>query len=734
MKFKKILTLIITLILATCLVGCGNQNTEAAIANNLEKSASKLSTVISTLEDIDYEDIIIDDISPIDNAQSMSTVSKITSYQAAKNNTNSQILQKTKSYEVGKGNFVSKNINTSKALPANAPKQDPNAKYVSKNEKIDIQKTQYKKLNTRNVDETSSSQNCENGTCDDNQSNLFCQNGYCYNVNNTSISNNSNFKKTYTPKYVNEISENFTRNQLDSYLQSIESIYNLCADCVSCNAECKNEQSKLKQSVKDCKTYCPKLRDGTITLTDDEILECNQNLQSLSNFISRLKSTKGNVSTKSNEIEKIKDNFGNKLATVKEAYQNLYKALESRLDYLKQCNENINCVFDILNKSNVNMIEAEKNKSNESDILNEQEKLEEEQKAIDEQNQKNDINFNQNTLNNQYLNNQNSNNVNKNITYNTKNPQNTNLNKNKNNYNYQNKQNTDNINKNSQTKSNSLNNQSFQNQNKQIVKKNTQTTTQNYDSNIVNNQTQTYPQNTVNQPVLNNGVNNYGYNNPYGYNGPILPYGNNTPYPPRNIDTYRNIVKNIDTYRPNYVPNNVPNVVQNTTTTYEVENLPNTNQNTNQDQIGLNEDDTENVNETVNEATVKDDEKKYDTNNNLKQENLNLNYGKNINDNSTQKNINLHNTNNANKNRYIQKRLEKPESAKNKKIDEENKINNNDNIIKNENINIENTEKKSISNILDDDKVTQNKTNETKENIKKNRKSVAVKPIFDEKR
>ena len=128
MKLKKVLTLVLIFMLTFALVGCGNQNTEAALANNLDKNVSKLSTLISSLENIEYEDIIIDNISPLENV----------SYKYGTTQTSRQnnILQKTKSYEVGSlsGKQPSDNV-----ITTSTKKQNANAKYVSNNgEKIDI--------------------------------------------------------------------------------------------------------------------------------------------------------------------------------------------------------------------------------------------------------------------------------------------------------------------------------------------------------------------------------------------------------------------------------------------------------------------------------------------------------------------------------------------------------------------------------------------------------------------
>ena len=663
MKFKKVLTLVLIFILAFALVGCGNQNTEASLANNLDKSTTRLSSLISSLEGVEYEDIIIDNISPLENV----------SYRYGSTQTSnkqSNVLQKTKSYEVG--GLSNKKYNDN-VIAAKAPKQSSNAKYVSNNgEKIDINRTRSTNRNnlinkSKNINKTYSTKYANN--------NNYCENGNCYSINNTNSQNSRySYTSSYRPKYVNDVSENFSRNQLDNYLNSIEEMYDLCADCVCCDAEYKNELSKLQQNIKDCKKYCSKLRDGTIILTEEEIKDCYECIDSLTNCIGRLKSTKGNIGSKTTEILKNKDNFSNKVSSLKDGYRGLYNALESRLQYIKQCNDNINCVFDILSKSNVDMKQAEKNKSDESDILKEQEKLEKEQNALENQtNNDSFLNYRNNELDNTDYNSTIENNTNKNnnkITDNNnslsnKNDNLTDINDNVGSKNNNNENNTNsntnnadnkteksvnsieeqnknydlnnNSNVNENTEQNNLNsntnltnnteiqdteNQSYEktnNQNainnvnksdnkpktsKQIVTKRTQKTTQNPNNNNntsktnTNNQTASYP--------INNGVNyGYGYGYPNGYNGPIMPYGNNVPYPPRNIDTYKTIVKNTDTYKPNYVPNNTnndTNTVEETTTTYEIENAP---ENNNSVENNLDNNENNNANTKNNVETSK---------------------------------------------------------------------------------------------------------------------------------
>ena len=513
MKAKKIIVFCFTLFLAFCLVGCGNAKTSTAVGNNLNKTVDNLSGVIQKLEEVNYNDIVINDINPLKD-NTFNTVS-------------SKYTQKSKWYTVG-------------AIGEDKPKY--NAKYVNSdqvdNNKIDL---------TDNTD---------------------CENGDCYNVPSTS---------SYKPKYVNKVSNSFVRTSLDGYIQNIESLYNECADCISCEAECKNAKNILTQNIKDCKTLCQKLKDGTIDLSQTEIDTCNDYLKILQSLTNRLGTTKGNVKTKVNSIVKVKNNYNTQIDSVKEAYQKLLEALETRLECYNECNNTIYSIQDVINKTNVNIKEAEKNKSESKDInKNWTEKVEDVNKKQSITNKTNIINSKnpnyEQQKNNIFGNTNNQNSLSSN--QNTMN--NTTPNSNKNLQNSQNK--TSDLN--NQTQNNQITNQGLtnkqsnfgtqnNNQNQNLSNNNFQVQNSQppYEEPIIeqpkvnNNQPQT---NTTNQspvannqpPVLNNQnpqrpvVNNgYPQNNGIGYNN--YPNGVNNGYPPRNIDTYQNINKNIDTYRPN---------------------------------------------------------------------------------------------------------------------------------------------------------------------------------------
>ena len=501
MKFKKIFVLIITIILATCLVGCENQNTEKAVANNLSKSADKLSSVVQNLEEVENSDIIIEELSPISENYSANQTSNRYTAQNSSNkynfgkhilsamefnldakpkqssnakyvngekitlnepsaeennaNDNSIICEDGKCYNnenCKDGTCYNKDINVKDIKEINVNKKNNNesenttnknktqrlnsynnkkslnntvkkqnlSKNINKNntnrninkenlkktinnskstQKNSIKNSVSKKVETKNntlnksiKNSSKKNENTKNSTST-NQSNK----NYSINQNNNKSfnTNNNTNNKTYKPKYINELSENINRDHLDKYLQKIENVYNACADCICCNEQCKIEQSKLEQNLKDCKVYSTKLKDGTITLSQEEISQCNNCLNSLSNCIERLKSTKGTVNLKKADIEKIKDNFGSNTINLIESYNKLSQTLECRLQYLKDCNANLTCIFDIINKTNVNVAEAEQNKSDESEILKNEEMLKEEE-IFSEQNNYNDTILNNN--------------------------------------------------------------------------------------------------------------------------------------------------------------------------------------------------------------------------------------------------------------------------------------------------------------------------------------------------
>ena len=510
MKFKRYLVFIITIMLAVCLVGCGEANTEKAVANNIEKSTAKLDGIIERLDEMNYEDIIIDDISPF----------------GVENTSISSKLEKTKYYSVGTGE--TKTYPTS-ILTANKSKD--NAKFVS-TDKIDLDKTSGTKFNTTNA----GNQNCTNGNC--------------YSNKNYSATRTSNYK----PRYVNETSESFSRDGLNNYLILIENVYNTCSDCISCDAECKNEMSKIKQNISDCKVLSSKLKDGSIKLSESEIDSCNNCLNDLQACSYKLNLTKDNINLKEKNVTKLKDNLSKNLISLQDAYSKLLSALESRLDYLCGCNDCINSLCDIINKTNVNIAEAEKNKSNEQDIVRNEEKLKGEQaQNVDDVSSNNYLtnniskkssNSNQNknyTAKNttKKFNNNNSSNSKK-IDYANKTDFNNQGKITKNNTNYAKKaSNSNNFNENNKENKNLNNNNNLQNrQNDNQNFNNTQNA--NLESNMPNtNYGATY------NPAPNGNNFPYGYNYQNGYGYPYNYGYGNTPYPPRNIDTYRTITKNI---------------------------------------------------------------------------------------------------------------------------------------------------------------------------------------------
>ena len=151
-RIKRVFALFITLIIAIGLFGCGETNTTKAVANSLEKSADRLSNIVSSLEEVNYDDIVIGDISPFGNSVSIksrintenSTIEKAKNFNRGLNknvdyNTSNvskkskDVLTRNKSYVVG-----SRNRQNNAAISSNA-KPDKKATFVSaESEKIGI--------------------------------------------------------------------------------------------------------------------------------------------------------------------------------------------------------------------------------------------------------------------------------------------------------------------------------------------------------------------------------------------------------------------------------------------------------------------------------------------------------------------------------------------------------------------------------------------------------------------
>ena len=330
MKFKRILALILCFGICLTLVGCGNQNTTNAVANNLDKNTAKLENVLDKIEDVNYKNIIIDEISPLSD-ETFNTIS------------NNKNLQKTKWYSVTKtsaNNFVPKK--------ASKDKNRRDAKYVSNN-------------NAKKVGLTDEQTNTPSNTVKK-IGKPKTSTKQTYFINNDGI-------YSYKPKYVNYVTESFNRDCIDNYISQIEIIYEECADCIGCNAECKNEKVILKQNIEDCKTLIRKMRDGTIQLSDEDITKCNDCINDLNDCINRLNSTKNNVKSKEKSVKDIKNNFYKMPEELQISYSKLLESLENRLDCLVECNDCMNCICNTINNTNIDMTDALENKSDENDII-----------------------------------------------------------------------------------------------------------------------------------------------------------------------------------------------------------------------------------------------------------------------------------------------------------------------------------------------------------------------------
>ena len=369
MKFKKFLIIVLCIMISISMAGCGNKNTTNAVANSLDKNTAKLENVLNNLEDVSYKNIIIEEISPLSDE----TFNTISNYS----------LQKTKWYSVT-------NSNTNDIVPTKTTNKDKNrrdAKYVSNNSK---------KVGL--TEETINPTNTVKKIGKPNLSNSYL------------IDNNGTY--SYKPKYINNVTENFNRDCLDDYIRKIEIIYGECADCIGCNAECKNEKTILQQNINDCRTLIRKMRDGTISLSDDEISTCNDCLNNLNDCINRLNSTKNNVKSKEKSVNNLKKNFSSMQTDLENAYSKLLDALENRLNCLTECNDCMNCICNTINNTNVDMADALKNRTNTNEIIdyNQEYELEDNnfsQSANNINNNSNKSNYYQNTQNNPYILNEN---------------------------------------------------------------------------------------------------------------------------------------------------------------------------------------------------------------------------------------------------------------------------------------------------------------------------------------
>lgn len=301
-NLKRTFVLVLVLVTAILLVGCGQAKTTKQISNKINKETQKIVQVLNNLDNATDVQLEIKDISPISSGNSSNI---------ATGNVSRKTSDVTKNYEISNTKKVSvSNFN----LPKKIGYYDSNNKFVKDNYKV------------RNINNDLFDSNVNNGNIITNQEKI------------------RNFE--YQPKYVNSTSENFTTDNLQNYFAKIEDLYNTCSDCICANAECNNCRQQLKIACNNCKTLCDKLNDGSIQLTDSQIEECNTCLGKLNDCLSKLNSTKGDLNALLPTLKSLLKNYYGNFDSLCSCYGKIGMCLDTRIQDMNDC---ISCINDLNN-------------------------------------------------------------------------------------------------------------------------------------------------------------------------------------------------------------------------------------------------------------------------------------------------------------------------------------------------------------------------------------------------
>ena len=301
---KRSIVLILALITAVLLVGCGEAKTAKQVSNKINKETQKIVQVLNNLDSATDVQLEIKDISPISsgntNTATTGNVSKKTY-----NSTNNYTLTNTKKVGTSSNTYLPKKIGF----------YNSNNNYVKDNFTV-------RKINN----------------------DLFDSNNNNGNNVKTNQDKVRNFE--YQPKYVNSTSENFTTDNLQNYFAKIEDLYNTCSDCICANAECNNCRQQLKIACNNCKSLCDKLNDGSIQLTDSQIEECNTCLGKLNDCLSKLNSTRGDLNSLLSTLKPLLKNYYGNFDSLCSCYGKIGMCLDTRIQDMNDC---ISCINDLNN-------------------------------------------------------------------------------------------------------------------------------------------------------------------------------------------------------------------------------------------------------------------------------------------------------------------------------------------------------------------------------------------------
>ena len=309
MKYLKQTFVLLLVVVSACLLGgCGEAKTAKAVSNKVEKQTQKIVTVLNSLDSAVDSDFEIKDISPI------ATKSDNTKIQVNQTSLKSQNLNKNLTRE----NYDYTLTNSTKTT-SSTPNLTSKKAIIKDNLKYKVKKVGNEVLNDGSM------------------------------LNQPVKTSEQKVRNyIYTPKYVNTTSENFTTDNLQNYFAQIEDLFNTCSDCICSNAECNSCKQNLKNSCDNCVNLCQKIKDGSISLSDEQIASCNDCLERLSECTSKLNSTKGNLNALLNKLKPLMKNYNSNFLALCECYGKVNECLDTRIDNMNNCISCLDELFSII--------------------------------------------------------------------------------------------------------------------------------------------------------------------------------------------------------------------------------------------------------------------------------------------------------------------------------------------------------------------------------------------------
>lgn len=306
MKYLKRTFVLLLVVISTCLfAGCGEAKTAKAVSNKVERQTQKIVSVLNSLDSAIDSDFEIKDISPI-STKSTNTKIQVNQTSLKNQNLNKNLTRENYDYTLTNTAKTSTNRNLSQRKV-----------FIKDNLRYNTSKVNNEVLNDNFVT------------------------NYPVKTSEQKVRN-----YTYTPKYINTTSENFTTDNLQNYFAQIEDLFNTCSDCICSNAECNNCRQNLKIACDNCTSLCQKLKDGSITLTDEQIASCNDCLDRLTECTNKLNSTKGDLNTLLNQLKPLMKNYNSNFWALCECYGKVNECLDTRIDDMNNC---ISCLDELSN-------------------------------------------------------------------------------------------------------------------------------------------------------------------------------------------------------------------------------------------------------------------------------------------------------------------------------------------------------------------------------------------------